>query len=114
MSNVPRKYLVFDIETAKILPARVDDLLAHRPLGITCAAALCQDKDTASVFFSKEDDGSPSAQMDKEAASAFVDFLSAKVKEGYTLLTFNGLGFDFDVRNCSRCDAFKPHHGRRS
>lgn len=34
---MPRKYVAFDIETAKILPAVVSELKAHRPLGIACA-----------------------------------------------------------------------------
>ena len=33
-----RKYLVFDIETAKVLPDGEQDIKAHRPLGIACAA----------------------------------------------------------------------------
>jgi len=35
-----RRYLAFDMETAKVLPPDVTDVLAHRPLGITCAAAV--------------------------------------------------------------------------
>lgn len=38
-----RRYAAFDIETAKVLPAGVDDILAHRPLGIACAAVAFSD-----------------------------------------------------------------------
>ncbi|MFO7906786.1 MAG: hypothetical protein ACQESR_12790 [Planctomycetota bacterium] len=33
-----RKYLAFDIETAKVLPQRISNLKEHRPLAICCAA----------------------------------------------------------------------------
>jgi len=35
--------------------------------------------------------------MCKDDLSALVDFLVAQVENGYTILTHNGLGFDFDV-----------------
>ena len=38
-----RKYLAFDIETAKQLPAGERDWKTHRPLGISCAATLTGD-----------------------------------------------------------------------
>jgi len=91
------KYLAFDIETAKILPKDVDDLLAHRPLGISCAATLAADQSEARLFYSKSADGGPSAKMSRDDLSQFVDFLLARTDEGYTIVTLNGLGFDFDV-----------------
>jgi hypothetical protein len=91
------KYLAFDIETAKILPKDVDDLLAHRPLGICCTATLAADQSKAQLFYSKNTDGSPSPMMSKDDLSQFVDFLLARIADGYTIVTLNGLGFDFDV-----------------
>lgn len=38
-----RKYLAFDIETAKVVPDAVNDILSYRPLGICCAAAVASD-----------------------------------------------------------------------
>ena len=92
-----RKYLAFDIETAKILPEVVGDLLAHRPLGICCAATLAADEDEPQRFHSVESDGTPSPQMSRVDLSTFVDFLIEKTQTGYTIVTHNGLGFDFDV-----------------
>jgi hypothetical protein len=94
-----RKYLAFDIETAKVLPRDVvgGDILAHRPLGITCAAALATDKKESQLFYSTDASGIPSAQMRKDDLSALVDFLTDQIKNGYTIVTHNGLGFDFDV-----------------
>lgn len=94
-----RKYLAFDIETAKILPQILPggDILAHRPLGIACAAALATDNKEPRLFYSRDASGFPSAQMSKDDLSALVDFLADQIKNGYTILTHNGLGFDFDV-----------------
>ncbi len=92
-----RRYLAFDIETAKIFPGNVSDILAHRPLGICCAAALATDKTVPQLFYSKDASGIPSAQMCKDDLSSLVDFLSDQIKNGYTIVTHNGLGFDFDV-----------------
>ena len=35
--------------------------------------------------------------MSQQEAAALVEYLADQVAEGYTLLTWNGLGFDFDV-----------------
>ncbi|WP_454061198.1 ribonuclease H-like domain-containing protein [Candidatus Nitrospira salsa] len=92
-----RKYLAFDIETAKILPEDFGELLAHRPLGICCTATWASQEDAAQRFYSRNPDGTPAAQMNQEDLSAFVDFLQQQVKNGWTIVTLNGLGFDFDI-----------------
>lgn len=94
---MPRKYLAFDIETYKIIPNLVGELLAHRPLGISCIGALCADESNPRLFYSKDADGHPTGPMQKHDVGAFIDFLLEQTKTGYTLLSFNGLGFDFDV-----------------
>ncbi|MCH7962558.1 MAG: ribonuclease H-like domain-containing protein [Bacteroidetes bacterium] len=91
------RYLGFDIETAKILPENFGDLHDHRPLGISCAAIWCADQEKAEVFYSKNSDGNPSEKMNVEDLSDFVDLLINKTQEGYTVVTHNGLGFDFDI-----------------
>ena len=92
-----RKYMAFDIETAKILPENFGDLHDHRPLGITCMATWCSDESKAQTFYSKNEDGSPAPQMTKEDVAAFVEHLKTKLQEGYTIITHNGLGFDFVI-----------------
>ena len=49
-----RKYVAFDIETAKILPEKFGDLHDHRPLGITCMATWCSDESSPRTFYSKK------------------------------------------------------------
>lgn len=95
MSAEPR-YVAFDIETAKVLPPEAGDLLAHRPLGIACAAALRSD-DPEPIVWHGGDRGSPSARVSREECRAMVADLEALVAGGYTLLTWNGLGFDLDI-----------------
>ncbi len=91
------KYLAFDIETAKIIPDNSGDLLDHRPLGITCTAIWCADQKEAEVFYSKNLNGNPSAKMNIDDLSNFVDLLMDKACRGYRIVTHNGLSFDFDI-----------------
>src|SRR5699024_3767403 len=92
-----RKYLAFDIETAKILPENAGNLMAHRPLGISCAAVWSSDRDEPAVFYSLKADERPAVKMSLKDLSKMVDFLLKSQKEGYTILSHNGLGFDFDI-----------------
>lgn len=66
----------------------VDDFGKHRPLGITCArVSIGQDKRT----FAADAPG----KMSQEQALELLAFLQALHDDGNTLVTWNGLGFDF-------------------
>jgi len=91
-----RRYVVFDIETAKVLPEAAGDLLAHRPLGIACAAAVFSNSDKA-VTWHGVSDGKPSARMSQQEVRLLVHDLSTHVRNGYTLLSWNGLSFDLNI-----------------
>jgi hypothetical protein len=91
-----RRYIAFDIETAKVLPEAAGDLLAHRPLGIACAAAVLSDSEEALTWHGIAD-GKPSARMSEDEARSLVRDLSERVRAGYTLLSWNGLAFDLNV-----------------
>jgi hypothetical protein len=58
---------------------------------------LATEQSTPQLFYSKKRDGNPSGQMSMEDLSKFVDLLLKKANDGYMILTFNGLGFDFDI-----------------
>ena len=92
-----RNYLALDLETAKILPDEVGDLLAHRPLGIACAATWTDGDDAPGFIYSTDAAGRPAPSLRREDASAWVDVLLERVAAGHTLLTWNGAGFDFDI-----------------
>jgi len=90
-----RRYVAFDIETAKILPADVGDVLAHRPLGIACAAAVMFDRPEARTWFGAGP--VPAPRLSQAEAKGLVADLAGLVRDGYTILSWNGLSFDFNV-----------------
>jgi hypothetical protein len=92
-----RKYLAFDIEIAKILPNGVDDLKAYRPLGITCAATYTGEGQPKVWYEKLPDDETAAPQMGVPALIDLLTYLEQMVAAGYTLLTWNGCGFDFDI-----------------
>ncbi|MHC4839088.1 MAG: hypothetical protein ACYTF3_13070, partial [Planctomycetota bacterium] len=92
-----RRYLSFDIETAKLLPEGAGDIKAHRPLGIACAATWVADTGESRTWCGQRPDGTPAPHMSREEAAQLVHDLAAAVADGYTLLTWNGLSFDFDI-----------------
>ncbi len=92
-----RKYAAFDIETAADIAESAGSWAPYRPLGITCAAVFPEDDTEATVWQGKTPDGTPAPRMSQSEARQLVRQLEKIVAEGYTLLTWNGLGFDFDI-----------------
>ena len=95
--DMGRKYLAFDIETAADVPGPDFNWRAHRPLGISCAATYPCDAWAPSIWHGQKVDGSPTARMSREDARQLVHYLHEMIAKGYTLVTWNGLGFDLDV-----------------
>jgi hypothetical protein len=91
------RYLAFDIETAKDVPGDSFNWRPHRPLGISCAATLASDADQPVLWHGKTADGLPTAQMSRDDALGLVQYLSKMADDGYKILTWNGLQFDFDI-----------------
>ena len=109
------KFVAFDIETAKVLPDSVKDLLDHRPLGITCAVAVASDLPDPFVWHGITPGGQPSSQLSKTEAENVVTRLESFVANGYTIVTWNGLGFDFPVLSdesggLDRCARLATNH----
>ena len=92
-----RKYVAFDIETATDVPGADFDWRPHRPLGISCAAALPSDTEEPIIWHGKTGDDSPAHRLSLDDARRVVHDLAKMVGDGYTLITWNGLGFDFDI-----------------
>jgi hypothetical protein len=90
------RYVAFDIETAKVLPESVTDLMDYRPLGIACAAAVVSEREEPVVWYGANG-GEPAAQMSRVEVRSLLGDLSAWVADGYTLLSWNGLSFDFNI-----------------
>ena len=72
------------------------DLLSHRPLGIACAAAVDIEGQHEVLWHGKKA-GTFAAQMSQVEAQGLVHDLVRFVEGGYTLVTWNGVGFDFNI-----------------
>ena len=93
------RYVAFDIETAAVVPEGAD-WRDGRPLGITCAAIaweLPDDSICTQVRHGRNPDGSPAPYLSQAECADIVQALQTAVAHGYTLLTWNGLGFDFEI-----------------
>jgi len=90
------RYLAFDIEITNPIPEGSEDWKAARPLGISCAATLTVEGELKHWYGKKAGSGY-AARMSREEAAGLVSYLEEQVKSGYTILTWNGLGFDFDI-----------------
>jgi len=90
-----RKYLAFDIEIAKLLPG-MEEWQSYRPLGITCAATYHGEGEPL-VWFGHMQGEAPASQMGQVELVGLVEHLEKAVSSGFTLLTWNGLSFDFNV-----------------
>lgn len=86
------KYVGFDIETAAIVPEG-ESIRDHRPLGVTCAGFDTADADHGLPTTI----GAAGARMTPAEIRKVVETLEAYVEAGYTIATWNGLAFDFDV-----------------
>ena len=90
-----RKYVAFDIETAKPVPEGPNPDRWH--LGIVCAATLACDQTDPEIWYEKTADGKPAPRMTKATAAGLVAHLRGMTDRGYTVLTWNGLAFDYVV-----------------
>jgi hypothetical protein len=86
------KLAAFDLEIAKVLPDWEQDLKHYRPLGISCAAVRLDDG-REFIFQSTPETIAISTEGCREIVAA----LNRLVEEDYTIVTWNGAGFDFDI-----------------
>lgn len=91
-----RQYVAFDIEIVKPIPDGADDWKTFRPLGISCAATLPSDKEPK-LWYGQTPGGEISDKMSQIELIKLVEYLEEAVRSGKTVLTWNGLGFDFDI-----------------
>ena len=92
-----RRFLAFDIETAKQFPDDFSQRRKHRPLGICCAATVAGDTDEARLWHGVTADGRPAPRMIATGLAELVNHLQEMSRQGYAIVTWNGLQFDFDV-----------------
>lgn len=94
---MPRKYIAFDIETAKEVPGVDFNWKPHRPLGISCIASQSPGDAEPRVWLTREENGSPARQMSRADVAGFVRHLEEGMGQGMLPLSWNGLSFDWDV-----------------
>ncbi len=90
-------YLAFDLEIAAIIPDGEADWKAYRPLGITCAATFPSDEEQPYTWRSIDENDNTLPRMTNDDLCSLVEYLQFMAARGYTILTWNGLSFDFDV-----------------
>ena len=94
--NDHRKLVAFDIEIAEPLQDGVEYCSHYRPLGISCAATLISGE-PAITWYRDKAGGGYGDRMNPVEAQELVRYLQAQVEQGGVILTWNGLGFDFDI-----------------
>lgn len=94
--NTPQKLIAFDIEIAKNFPDGEQDWKRYRPLGISCAATIVAGE-PAIQWYGKTPNGDYASQMSLVETQELVKYLQDQAAIGGTILTWNGLGFDFDI-----------------
>lgn len=92
-----RKFLGFDIETAKFWRGDFSAWRRHRPLGVSCAATVAGDTGESRLWHGKNADGTPAPEMTPPELEQLVQYLVSMSEQGYSIVTWNGLQFDFDV-----------------
>jgi hypothetical protein len=90
-------YLAFDLEIAAIIPEGEADWKAYRPLGVTCAATFPSDEEQPYTWRSIDENDNTLPRMTNDDLISLVEYLQFMAARGYTILTWNGLSFDFDV-----------------
>jgi hypothetical protein len=83
------KLASFDLEISKEI-TNFERWKDHAPLGISCAAVAFSDNEEIQIWEN-------SKNLDKEQCCNIVYCLLEIVKQGYSILTWNGTGFDFQV-----------------
>lgn len=92
-----RKYLAFDIETARDIPGDDFNWKPHRPLGITCIATQSSRCEEPRIWLTRTKSRTPAPQMSQADVAEFVQHLADAEADGFVPLSWNGLGFDFDI-----------------
>jgi hypothetical protein len=92
------KFCAFDLEIAKEIPEGTKDWHTLRPLGISCAATYDETGHSSLWYGKVNGEGMFEDQMDTDLCKQLVYFLAnQQAGENRPIVTWNGLGFDFDV-----------------
>ena len=95
------RYLAFDTETTKPFPED-HNWRSVRPMGIACAAAYGVGDEKPRAWYNRSPNGEIEPALTQQQAQSLVNQITTltdpeKTPDPYTLLTWNGLGFDLDI-----------------
>lgn len=89
-------FVAFDIEVST--PPKGADWRSCRPLGISCAATLNSQTGVMQLWHGAEqDDGRLAERMTPRECEGLVEYLIDAARWDKPTVTWNGLGFDFDI-----------------
>lgn len=91
-----RKLLAFDAEISKPI-IDMKRWKQERPLGISCGTTFTTDNDMRIWHGGEQPDGRLRGQMPTIKCCELAEYLLEMHARGYTILTWNGLEFDFDI-----------------
>jgi len=83
------KFAAFDIEIAKELPDGCEDWREFAPLGVSCAAIATREHGVE-LFHAP-------GKMREADVCAYLGRLESLIADGYTLISWNGTSFDYQV-----------------
>ena len=95
------RYLAFDIETNKPFPED-HNWRSVRPMGIACAAACGTGDQKPRAWYNRSPNGEIQPALTRQQAKSLVNQITIltdpeQTPDPFTLLTWNGLGFDLDI-----------------
>jgi hypothetical protein len=90
------KLLAFDVEGSKPI-LDIKRWRHERPIGISCGATLTSENDMHRWHGGEQPDGRLPMQMPTDKCRELAQYLLDMHASGYTILTWNGLDFDFDI-----------------
>jgi len=93
--------IFFDLEISRIIPENAGDWSEYRPFGISCAATMAGDE---IQLWHGDENGRIAHCMSVEQCQDLAFYLYDQWVLGAQIVTWNGLGFDFDVlaEECKR------------
>ena len=88
------KHVLFDLETELL----AGDLNLDRYVPAITIGATLTDGGTLKLWYEQDDKGNAlGGTLGQDTAGALVRYLQTCVQDGYTVVTWNGAGFDFRV-----------------
>ena len=113
-ARLKTNFLAFDLKLSEPVPGGVNQWRYNPDIGVGCAATACDGAEPL-LWYSLEADRGIAPSMSQADLKRLVEYLQNAQQAGWNILSWNGLGFDFEVLaaksgNWSACaDLAKDH-----